>query len=102
MKTYRIVVDRHTNKGTQILLRIDMQRDHFQRKDFAIVLDAMFELAAEGIENKTLTATVQCNGQKIFTVRGLTEVDGSTIYVNMDIARPREKFRRVRCMNIAS
>lgn len=102
METYRTHINRATRNGQENLVIVDMERDRFERKDLKTIIGMMFELAAEGIGNKALTATVHRGDEKIFTVRGLTKVDGSTIFVGMDIARPREKFHRIRCMTIAS
>lgn len=102
MKTYRIEIVTHKRRSSEIAEIIECERPMFTHRDFKRwVIDELFYFAAQGKEYSFLTAAISCDGEKIVTVRCLTEVDGSTITAYMALARPREVYRKLRTMVIA-
>lgn len=102
MKTYRIDFCRTNRKGEENLLIMELPRERFTNREFkGCVIAQLFELAAQGIHNKMLSAYVSCDGRKVLTFRCDTKVDGSTIDAHVYVARPREVFHYLRTMNIA-
>ena len=102
MKNYSIDFYRDTRKGRELEMRMEFPRERFSAREFKdYLLATLFELACEGIHNKLLCAVLECDGEKVLTVYCDTKVGGSEINAIVKAARPREKFRTVRVMNIA-
>lgn len=83
------------------LCRIEFDREWFTSREYKMITNMMFFLAAQGIENSNLIATVTCGGL-MFTIHADTVVDGSTIWTDIGVAHPFGSSQFVRRMEIAS
>ena len=109
MKQYTIEFFYTKRSGEELLIRMEFEREHFTNHEFKdYVLLTLFDLACQGSEYKALTARVKCEGKDVLTVKCDTVVGPYTspdslneINAFVSVARPREKFRRHRVMNIA-
>lgn len=88
-------------RSEKIIAHTEIEAEHITGREYKEILGTLFQFACRGIKYKWLVATVKRNGEKIMTIRGYTECDGPEIRTSMAIARPREKYRRVRIMTIA-
>ena len=104
MKTYTIEICNCKRRGEELIELIEFERPRFSNRDYKyILLNSLFwEACQGGIESKLLRAVVRCNGEKVLTFVCNTETDGETINAVITAARPREIYRRIRTMNIAS
>ena len=73
----------------------------FTKTAFENVVCTLFFYAAQSIDYKMLDAIVNRDGKKVLHFVMDTHVDGSTIYADLKVARPREKYCFVRRMMIA-
>lgn len=102
MKQYSVDFYRIGRKGEEWKLTIEQPAVSFTSRQFKDhVVRPLFVLAGEGIKNKHLVAYVKRDGEKFLTVRCDTVVDGSNITAYVTVARPRERYRLVRVMEIA-
>lgn len=102
MKHYSVEFFSVRRKGEEWKLTIEQPAMCLTSEQFKNhVVRPLFDLAAEGIENKHLVAYVMRDGEKILTVRCDTVVDCSTITAYIKAARPREVYWPVRAMVIA-
>lgn len=103
MRSYSIDIYRVGRKGRELTLRLEFPRDRFTNREYKSYLIAnLLDLASEGSYYKHLDAVAMCEGRKFLTVRCDTETDGETITARLVAARPREVFRPVRTVLIAS
>ena len=102
MKNYRIDILVEKRRGEFLVSRTEIEREHFTINDYKDCVKNMFEIACRGYEFQYLVARISCDGSKFVTLRLNTEVDGSDINAYLFSARPREVYRFVRKMNIAS
>lgn len=103
MKNYSIDIYRITRKGRELVMRMEFPRERFTAREYKDYLIAnVFMLAGESIDYKHLVAEAKCNGKKFLTVYCDTKMDGATITAYLKAARPREIFRPLRVMEIAS
>lgn len=66
-----------------------------------VVCTLFFYAAQKSIDYKMLDAIVNRDGKKVLHFVMDTHVGGSTIYADLKVARPREKYRFLRRMMIA-
>lgn len=74
----------------------------FSKSMYENTVASMFFYAAQSIDYKCLDAFVERYGQEVLHFVMDTIVDGSTIDAILTAARPREKYRFIRMMNIVS
>lgn len=102
MKQYSIEFFSVKRSGEEWRLSLEFQREHFSSYAYrTYLITSLFDLAAEGAQNKHLVAYVRRDGEKILTARCDTVVDGSKITAYLKAARPREVYWPVRAMVIA-
>ena len=103
MKVYSIDFFRIGRKGREPCLRLEFPRDHFTNREYKnYLITSLLDLASEGSYYKHLDAVCMCEGRKFLTVRCDTEAEGATITARLTAARPRETFRLLRTVPIAS
>lgn len=104
MKTYTAEILNCTRNGDELIAVLEFERDCLTSHDFKdIILNTLFfEACQGGCDSEHLTAIVKRNGETVMVIRSDTKVDGSTIDAVITCARPREKYRHLRTMNIAS
>ena len=100
-KKYTISFIQVKPRSERLLVRREIEREHFTKADYKGIVGKLFEIAGRGAAYKWLTAIVECDGKKILTIKCDTEVDGSEIASCIAIARPRETYRSIRVMMIA-
>ena len=100
-KKYTISVKQLKPRSEKLLHQIEIEREHFTKNDYNGIVRELFEIAGRGIKYKWLTATVECDGKKVLSIKCDTEVNGSEILALIAIARPRETYKWVRAMYIA-
>ena len=77
MNVYRIVIiNNKTNEPETIM---EMSRPRFTKREYDVMLQEMFMLAAESIDYQHLTAEIYCNGIQVHSIHCDTVVDGSRI-----------------------
>lgn len=101
MKKYTVWISNHETKKQDLLEVWEMEREHIASHDMKNIITGLFGTAAEGIQNKFLTAEVMIEKAHLFTVKPETIVDGSRIHVNIFAQRPGECFRQIRRMVLA-
>ena len=103
MNKYIIYFNRTKRNGEENIFSIEMERGRFTSRELkGVVLLSLLDLASDSSENKYLSAYIMCNGKTVLTVKCDTKVDGSRIDATICAARPREVFRKLRTVNIAS
>ena len=104
MKTYTIEICNCKRRGEKLIELIEFERPRFSNRDFKyILLNSLFwEACRGGCDSEHLTANVKCDGEIVMVIRSDTKVDGSTITAYITAARPSEKYRLIRTMEIAS
>lgn len=103
MKVYSIDIFRVGRKGRELCERLEFPREHFTNREYKdYLITHLLYLASEGSYYKHLDAVCMCEGRKFLTVRCDTEAEGATITARLTAARPREIFRPLKTVSIAS
>lgn len=98
---YSVDIINHTSKGQELIERIEMDRRRLTSREYKNVVLGMSYWAAESFRYNKLTARVRADGKDVFTIKCDTRQTCSCIRSIFSIARPSEKFVRVRSMTIA-
>ena len=100
MNTYQIDIFEAGARRVGHCERIVLQRHCIQSEDFSNAIADVFFFVCTCAEQ--IEATIRRNEEEIFRIRGTYDVDGSTVLSRIQIARPREKYRTIRVMEVAS
>lgn len=98
---YSVDIINHTRKGQELIERIEMERSRLTSREYKNVILGMSYWAAESFRYSALTARVRADGNDLFTIKCDTKQTCSRIRSIFSIARPSERFVRVRSMTIA-
>lgn len=101
MAKYEIEFKNIKRRSEEWLETIEFDWPAFNKTAFDNVVCTLFFYAAQSIDYKMLDAIVNRDGKEVLHFVMDTHVDGSTIYADLKVARPREKYRFLRRMMIA-
>lgn len=100
MGTYTVDIIRHTVRGSELLERKEWS-GVFEGWNFKNLVQELFGYAASSIDYHALSAWVGRDGREVFCVTCDTEPCPEGIRADVSVARPQEKFVRLRRMWIA-
>jgi len=102
MAQYKITITNQKRRSQELLeIREYDNAPIFSKSMYKYTVASMFFYAAQSIDYKCLDAIVERDGKKVLHLVMDTRVDGSTIDAILKAARPREKYRYIRTLNIA-
>lgn len=102
MRKYTVEILNHRKGGAEILEYIVLECTRMTKRDYSNILMGLTYWASDSYLYKYLTARVCCEGKEVYTIKCDTNVDGSNIRSDILVARPGEKFFRVRTVTIAA
>lgn len=86
MKDYRIVIWNNTQKDKEeVLLMVEMKRSRLTKREFDMVKNELFDLAAISCDYRSLSAEIYCNDEEVLTIRCNTLTDGSQVLSTINI-----------------
>ena len=101
MAHYEVEFKNIKRRDSEWLETLEFDWPAFTKTAFDNVVCTLFFYAGLGSKYKMLDAIVNRDGKKVLHLVMDTHVDGSTIYADLKVARPREKYRFLRRMMIA-
>ena len=102
MAQYKITINNQKPRSQELLeIHEYDEAPCFFKSMYENTVASLFFYAGQSIDYKCLDAVVERDGQKVLHLVMDTRDDGSTINAILKAARPREKYRYIRTMNIA-